>query len=578
MTKVISSSSKKTLLNYILFSIFVILLFNLYIYQGNKSDFTKNQLKTAQSIITALNAKIELPLLVADNDSIQIELNKITSDKDIVNIKIYDNKGSLVAEKRNSSESLIQKSNNILEEKIYNRPKSSEYEDIFSDTNDVNDGRHIGEIHVEMANYQAAKQLLSNPLAYSYNIILLLFLIAVGIFIFIRAKKEQQQLSLLSKFLRSNNDFYLSADKFDQFPSLFNSASYAVDKIAKQNLQLVNLKQEISYAREDSNLELNHFLDFLIQSEKVHFDNDLITFVNAVLESKSEELDLIDISKSIRLTIAQHSELMQQHGVMIYDNTLGELEEYNVCIDKTLFLKFLTLFLQQLILLCQKSTIKIQSDINKIHNDSHLLRISFESSSPAFKHALEQQKLFDFSPHSEISIDTNNASFIACKHLLHKAGGDYIFLKNEVRFEFPVVIEKSFVSTSNLSKISPLEIKRSLLVFDSDPTERIVLMGYLEKLGQKLDKATTKQVVLQKLRRNQFDILCVNSDFFSDEDPYFLTKFESEYLSMEKPPLLSVISSNNEIVENNYFKAFKAKLLSKPIDLKTLTLLLEKLS
>ncbi|NVJ68260.1 MAG: hypothetical protein HWE16_17375 [Gammaproteobacteria bacterium] len=571
MSKGRLSSVSRGLIAYSLFSIGVIVIFNLYIFKDNQQDYSNNQQNTANSLITAIEARVELPLLVADNETIQAELSKIELAPDIILVEVKDNKDALVASKYNSENG----SGNIneqrfMEKNILNKPDTTDFEDIFSDDTIELENQIIGSVKVYLNAYDALSTYRNNSFIVSYNLLLIVLMIFMAYLYFKQAQVQKKKVNQISSMLADNKLSYFEQSTSSELNELYSSAAKAVDRLSKQSYQLANLKQEIQYAREDSNLELHKFLEFLINSKKVELDENLTVFSQSVLSSRSEEKSLVNIGRSLSSAIAMHSELLSKNNVTVFDNILNKLQDFSVFLDRKLFHQFLNLLVEQLIQLCKNSEINVNADINRLQDDSNILRLSFESSSPAFKKALEMQSLFEFVPQAHSNIGENNSSFIACKHLVQKAGGDYIFLKEEIRFEFPVLIEKNYVATSNLSLIKPLEEKRSILVFDSDPTERIVLMGYLTKFGQNADKATTKQVVLQKLRHNHFDILCVNSEFFSDQDPYFLTNFKSEYLAIENPPLLLVISSNKKIIKNDYFKSFNAKLLHKPIDLKQL--------
>ncbi|MRX26997.1 hypothetical protein [Kangiella sp. HZ709] len=516
-----------------------------------------------------LQSKVEVPMLVADNEAVQRELSTIDFDPVIISVSIYDKEGALVAER--STQNVINRDElKVFSKDIINQLLNSEI-NIYIDSGDNSSNtQSIGQIKALVQPYSFTNELIVNKLAIIFNIILATILIVSGFWLYQSIKVKRNRISIISNILESEKIIYQDSAKFSEYKNLYYNASKAVDKIYKQNSQLANLHKEIQYAREDSNLELNRFLEFLMASKTFKLDSSLEVFIDAVLASKSDEKSFIDIRKEFSWVIAHHSDLMQENNLIIFDKVLGMLDEHSVFIDKELFHSFLKLFIKQLALLCKNSELSISADINNIHDQTHILRLSFESSSPSFKHVLEHQSLFDFIPGSQISIETNNPSFIACKHLVQKTGGDFIFLENEIRFEFPVsIIKKQDKSKANHS-ISALNAQHSLLVYDSDPTERIILMGYLEKFAQKVDKATTKQVTLQKLRRNHYDAVCVNSNFFSSQDPYFLANFKTEYYAKEMPPKLLVFSKHSEIVENENYQSLDAKLIIKPINLKEL--------
>ncbi len=575
MTTSTIRNSIKNIWIYTGFSVVILLFFNFYIYKDNQNDFLSIQKNIANATIKALEAQIELPLVTAHNEDVTARLEEIELEPNTLSVEIFDNKNSLVASRVNKISELNNYS--TFEQDIFNK-QNNYIQDIFSEGDEPIEPQLIGSIIIKMENYDALQEYINNPLVYLYNLLLFSFLALFGVWLYIRLGITSRNISLISKFLDEPNRKNHQLSNLKELKKLYRSASQAVDKLSKQDIQLSTLQQEIQYAREDSNLELNRFLEFLIASEHINFNDNLRVFVDAVLSNKSEQKSMVNIPREISQNIARHSDLLTEHNVTIINNILGHLDEYSVFIDKPLFSRFLNLFIEQVIILCKHSEIKINADINSLYGNSHMLRLSFESKSKAFHNAFEHQTLFDFHATPEVSIETNNASFIACKHLVQKAGGDYIYLKDEIRFEFPVLIEKNMVAPNSLSLIHPLEIQRSLLVFDSDPTDRIVLMGYLEKFGQVADKATTKQVALQKIRQNHYDIICVNSDFFNSPDPYFLTNFKSEYLALSRKPLILVISSKEEVVESEYFQSFEVRFLKKPIDLQSLKNILINLS
>ena len=95
-------------------------------------------------------------------------------------------------------------------------------------------------------------------------------------------------------------------------------------------------------------------------------------------------------------------------------------------------------------------------------------------------------------------------------------------------------------------------------------------MGYLEKLSVSSDKATTKQVVLQKLRRDKFDVIIVNSEFFNEPDPFFFSSLRNELANAEHNIKILVVSSDQSVQENILFEQLDASFITKPINLQSL--------
>ncbi len=564
-----SKFSTQSLSLFTIFSLIIILLFNWYIIQNDRQLYKASQDSQAKTLLEALAVKIELPLIIADTESINQILTNFSGIDSIYSIDILDNNDDIVANRQflNTSLTAQQEISPYLYNKtITNTSANSEFEDIFGEEAVTIEPQKIGYIKILMQPYDIANTYKNNKQNLIANLILVVILILLGLTVYSRAKRKEASLNFITSMLDKSILQHKQPMESQELEELHTASIKVINNLLKQNSQLANLQQEIRYAREDSQTELNQFILFLQKHKQIHLGESLSIFANAITTEQSKEKQLIDIRKVVTMILAKYSNLAQENKVIITDNHLAKILEHKVHIDKALFEQFLTLLIKQLILLCKKSEIKIHTDINEVYGKHQILRLSFESNSPDFRRSLELQSLFDFNDSGEISITSNNTNLIASKHLLQKAGGDYFFLSNEIRFEFPVRVEKNTVTAININLINQLDIPHNILVYDSDPIERMVLMGYLQKLGQEVDKATTKQVVLQKVRQNQFDILCVNSEFFSEQDPYFLTNFKAEYESAKNKPVIIVITSHQHIVHNENFKAFNAQYLSKPIE------------
>ena len=203
--------------------------------------------------------------------------------------------------------------------------------------------------------------------------------------------------------------------------------------------------------------------------------------------------------------------------------------------------------------------------------------MSIESDAQDFIEAINAQSLFRFTHDAPITSHSNNIYLIAAKHLLRKFGGEYFYFEKEVRIELPVTTLSAEEPQVWADSVTPIQTSISALIFDSDPIDKMVLLGYLEKLGVATEKASAKQVVLQKIRHDTFDIIIVNSEFLNDSDPFFFTNFASELSNQPKQTHILVVSSKPEIQNTKLFKTLKAHYLPKPIDVNKLKATLIKL-
>jgi CheY-like chemotaxis protein len=231
----------------------------------------------------------------------------------------------------------------------------------------------------------------------------------------------------------------------------------------------------------------------------------------------------------------------------------------------------LRLLLQQLIAICSDETLEIHFDLRQDYQDTGNLRISFKSDSEAFLKAIEEQSLFQFKEELPVTIYSNNIQLISAKHLLKKFGGEYLYLHNEIRLEMPLATLTLSDKKNQPQPITPLGINLNVLVYDSDPIDKMVLIGYLNKLGIDVDKATTKQVVLQKLRHDNYDAILVDSDFIIDDQEFSFSNFQQELENLDNQPKIIIVSHDDSIIESKVFQDLNsAQFVSKPVDPKKL--------
>ncbi|WP_251359546.1 hypothetical protein [Kangiella sp. TOML190] len=572
--KKMPSIKHQLLLSYGCLCLLLVVLFNYFNLKNNKAIFLTQQAQQAETILEVLALRIELPLIVADKNAVLNALEDLASIKDISQVKVLDINGDKFLEKEFT---VISKEQHTMQGKLYRKivhQSPGSYDSFPFDSQTNNGAKAIGMIEMRMLPYYLTESAKGH---YNFvtNLILIGILAAFGILLLYQNRNAANNITNISRMLKNS---VLQKSKKPKTSELFE-LSDLVQNFARQSNHkdnyLENLKQEVKYAREDGYLELHRFIHYLQHQKDNENLNNLEVFFSSVLAKGASAKSLVNIARLLKKSIAEHSHLADEFNTLIIEYYLENAIESDVLIDKKLLSNFLDLFLKQVILICKNSELKISVDITPVQGKLQILRLSVESDSPSFLQALEAQSLFDFNDSSEISITSNNTNLIASKHLLHKAGGDYFITQHEIRLEFPVNVKKSSILYSNLPLVNPLQIQYEILVYDSDPIDRMVLMGYLEKFGQAVDKATTKQVVLQKIRRQNFHIICVNSEFFSDQDPYFLKNFNSEYQNMDKKPLVIVVSGDTNVQKNSHFASLNALYLPKPIPLNELAQMLK---
>lgn len=331
--------------------------------------------------------------------------------------------------------------------------------------------------------------------------------------------------------------------------------------------QLTLLKTEVAQARRDANTELQEFLGFLLENPIEHDDETIQLFYQSITQHIGDRKSSIWSRDLLKQVITELSGLAKSQQVTIYDTYSGDRINRQLIIDRDNFKRFLLLLVEQLIKVCAGHQLSISFDQRQAIKDNTILRISIESDADYFIEGVNTQSLFHFSHESPITCYSNNVHLIAAKHLLRKFGGEYFYFEKEVRIEIPVATLATDEPEVWTESVTPIETDINALIFDSDPIDKMVLMGYLEKLGVNTEKASAKQVVLQKIRHEKFDIIMVNSEFFHDPDPFFFTNFASELNDqMEKTSIL-VISSDSSVKETELFKSLNAHYLPKPIDI-----------
>lgn len=555
---------------FILFALTILLVTNLLLNNHSRSFYHQQVTLEAENILEVLAEELELALLVNDAETIQTTLKNFDNYNHIYHIIIHNRAREPVAERY------------YFDNKFSENPELRFQRDVFQTQTvdtlgeesfvDMKQGYQpkIGYLDLQMSPYRTEQYFFQSFAALKANLILFSVIIIFWLWNRQKTKGISQDIQSIDDTL--NNRLLQKSKVMEsrETLSLFNSVNEANKNLEQARNETKRLKNEIRYSQEDGNIELHQVAYFLKSFDKFKEDHETSLLIDAITDTSLGYKDYIDVVQSLKDILMQHSKISELNGVLVLDNYFDTVLENQVLLNKPAFEKFFKLFYNEILTICHNDEIQMSVDINVLEKSSKILRISIESSAPDFIKAVETQSLFDFEPSNEQSAIVNNVNLIASKYMLRKAGGDYLYLHNELRFEFPISTQMTNVSATSLPLISPLPPLMNILVYDSDPIDRLVLMGYLEKFEQDVDKATTKEVALQKIRRQEYNLLCVSEDFFSENDPYFAENFLTEIQNKNYHFEILVIADSYDISGNDFINALSPTVMKKPIDINAL--------
>ncbi|WP_417446256.1 response regulator receiver protein [Kangiella sp.] len=549
-----------------------------------KQHFYQQQ-NLSQSILSNLTIELEYGLSFGNKVDLKNSLEALRDNKGVAIITVYDNQKNTMAELDNRESLSIPDDEELIEiiKPINQSPSSSLSDSLLLNEEilkSVKLERRLGEVRLGMTPlaYSQVSEVLQNyRLALSGSIILLMALL--WIYMYYRLSYTSR---VMKKMTESLNKSVLPRN------ILYNIKTREAQALTKaiidvflhnKNLehQLTLLKTEVAQARKDANTELQEFLGFLLKNPIEHDDETIQLFYQSITQEMGDRKSSIWSRDLLKQVITELSSLAKSEKVIIYDNYGGDRINRQVIIDKDNFKRFLLLLLQELVIVCKGYQLTVSFDQRQALNDATVLRIAIDSDAPNFIKGLNTQSLFHFTHDAPVTCYSNNIHLIAAKHLLRKFGGEYFYFEKEIRLEIPVATLATDEPEVWTDSVSPIDTNINALIFDSDPIDKMVLMGYLEKLGVMTDKASTKQVILQKLRHERFDVIMVNSDFFSEPDPFFFTNLLSELAQQEEPTKILVISSDSDVQSSELFKSLNASYIAKPIDIHELKSMLIKL-
>lgn len=562
-------------LAFILALIALLFVANYLFGKASQQQYYYQQKNLSQSILANLTIELEYGLSFGNKVDLKNSLEALRKNQGLAMITVYDNQSNVMAQLDNRDLLSIPEDVELINftQPIDQSPSSSLSDSLLLNEEilqSVKLERRLGEVTLSMT-----------PLAYSptsqeiqtyqtmLNAIIIILMIMLWAYMYYRLSYTSR---IMKKMTESLNRSVLPRN------ILYNTKTQEAQALIKaiidiflqnKNLehQLTLLKTEVAQARRDANTELQEFLGFLLENPIEHDDETIQLFYQSITQHIGDRKSSIWSRDLLKQVITELSSLGKSEQVTIYDTYSGDRINRQLIIDRDNFKRFLLLLVEQLIKVCSGYQLSISFDQRQAIKDNTILRISIESDAENFIEGVNTQSLFHFSHEAPITCYSNNVHLIAAKHLLRKFGGEYFYFEKEVRIEIPVATLATNEPEVWTESVTPIETDINALIFDSDPIDKMVLMGYLEKLGVNTEKASAKQVVLQKIRHEKFDIIMVNSDFFHDPDPFFFTNFASELNDqMEKTSIL-VISSDSSVKETELFKSLNAHYLPKPIDI-----------
>ena len=536
------------------------------------------QQNLSQSILANLTIELEYGLSFGNKVDLKNSLESLRNNQGLAVITVFDNQANVMAQMDNRDLLSIPEDVELINftQPIDQSPSSSLSDSLLLNEEilqSVKLERRLGEVTLGMT-----------PLTYSpsieqlqtyrtlLNVIIVALMIMLWAYMYYRLSYTSR---IMKKMTESLNRSVLPRN------ILYNTKTQESQALIKaiidiflqnKNLehQLTLLKTEVTQARRDANTELQEFLGFLLENPIEHDDETIQLFYQSITQHIGDRKSSIWSRDLLKQVITELSGLAKNQNVTIYDTYSGDRINRQLIIDRDNFKRFLLLLVEQLIRVCAGHQLNISFDQRQAIKDNTILRVSIESDAENFVEGVNTQSLFHFSHDAPITCYSNNVHLIAAKHLLRKFGGEYFYFEKEVRIEIPVATLATEEPEVWTESVAPIGTDINALIFDSDPIDKMVLMGYLEKLGVNTEKASAKQVVLQKIRHEQFDVIMVNSDFFHEPDPFFFTNFASELSEQTEQTKILVISSDSSVQETELFKSLNAHYLAKPIDIQQL--------
>lgn len=561
----------------------LLLFVNYFFYQSHRNNYSYKQDVFCEFLFTSFSSSIEYGLNFGNKTDLETTLSPLKDNSDIAFIKVVDNQGTVVAEVDNRSSIGISQDLQLKTVKqdvvqTLNSTGLSIIPNPMLAQDDANK-RRLGQVQIGITPYHLSDS--HKTMTYIFlNLALVIPLALLWLFVRYRQSSQVRVVNRMTEFLNNSENYTEFKESINtvEGTSLIQAVEQHVIKSQNLRHKLNLLKSEVQQARLDANSELHEFIGFITQQDFNASINNLMQFYKIIKQPVHKARQAVWCRDLLTKTITELSSQAHEQNTLLQDSYSGNRMSHQVQIDEKAFKDMLRLTLHQLLLICSNHTLDIHFDLRQDFQDSATLRISFSSESEVFVHAIEEQSLFQFKENLPVTLHSNNIQLISAKHLLKKFGGEYIYLDNEVRFEIPLTTLALSDKKAQPEPVKPLGLNLKVLVYDSDPIDKMVLIGYLSKLGIDVDKATTKQVVLQKIRHEDYDAILVSSDFLNDDHAFSFNNFTDELETMESKPEIIVVSHDESILESEALSQVgTAHYISKPVEPKKLSQVLTNL-
>lgn len=561
---------------YTLAFVVVLLVVNFVFYRSLEQSHQNQQQKLCDLIISSFTPGIEYGLSYGNTTDLESTLFPLRNNPEIAFVRVLDNQGTVVSQVDNRG--LVGISQDIelktVDRDIVQKLGSSFQSNFPSQLLESaeNDHRRLGQLQIASTPYKYSRAY-DGVLHLLLNLGVIIPLALFWVYLRIRQTHQSKIVNKLVDQLNNSESYkeFRENLKTSEGSKLLNAVEQQVIKTQNLRHKLNILKTEVQKARLDANTELHEFIGFITQQNFNSSINNLMMFYEVIKQPVDQTRQLVWSRDLLSQTVVELSTLAKEKNTLIQESFSGNRMSYQVHLDDKSFKQMLRLLIQQLIYICENETLNIHFDLRQDYQDTANLRISFSSESKVFLQALKEQSLFQFKEKLPVTAHSNNIQLISAKHILKKFGGEYLYFSDEIRLEMPLNTVNQAEKKSQPERIRPLGLSLNVLVYDSDPIDKMVLIGYLTKLGIDVDKATTKQVVLQKLRHDSYNAILVNSEFIQDDPSFSFTNFLEELQHLDNQPHIIIVSHDLSVAESEAFNQLEsAQFITKPVDPKKL--------
>ena len=567
-------------ITYAITFIAILVVLNLVYYKAKEQSHINNQQKLCEFIVTSFSSGLEYGLTFGNKGDLEQTIFPLQNNPDIAFVNVVDNQATVMAQVDNrtligiAKYIKLQTFNRDIVHRISSGLPSTLPSELLEDA--AIDSRRLGQIQIATTPFKYSRKYGGITLLL-FNLAVIIPMLLFWVYLKLRQTQQSRAVDKIINTLNESENYHEFSNKLQtkEGSKLLLAAEQQVIKAQNMRHKLNMLKTEVQKARLDASAELHEFIGFITQQDFNKSINNLMMFYNIIKQPVDQERHAIWCRDLLAQTVVELSGEAKEQNTLIQDSFSGNRMNSQIHVDEKSFKQMLRLILQQLIKICSNHTLAIHFDLRQEYQDTANLRISFKSEAEPFLEAVEKQSLFEFREDLPVTMYSNNIQLISSKHLLKKFGGEYLYLSDEIRLEMPLMTLEKPDKKVQPEPITPLGIDLNVLVYDSDPIDKMVLIGYLTKLGADVDKATTKQVVLQKLRHDSFDAILVNSDFIEEDEAFSFSHFMEELELLENQPSIIIVSRDLSVTESEVFQKLEsAQFIAKPVDPKKLGVLL----